>query len=96
MKRIYGMAAAVAFVLAATAAFAQGADVPKAAPATKPAEATAQNANAAPARGGSALGGKDAKSDASELCKKKGLVGLALDECVKNELAKSDTKPHGK
>lgn len=31
----------------------------------------------------------DQKTSATENCKKKGLVGVALDECVKNEVTKS-------
>lgn len=95
MKRTFGIAMTVAFLFAAAAVHAQTASKPleniqaptvkkvEAAPAVKPAEGV-------PAK---AIEKKDPTADATEVCKRKGLAGNALDECVKVELAKGENTP---
>lgn len=83
MKNILGMAAAIAFVFAAQAVFAQAAT----APAEKATAPAVQKVEAAPTAAKPTV---DPKADVTALCKKKGLAGVALDECVRNELAKTE------
>lgn len=73
MKRILGVLVVFAFVVVAVEVYAET----KAAP---------TNAPVAPAVVNNEVK-KDTKTLATESCTKKNLVGTALDECVKNELA---------
>ena len=81
MKRILGTLVAFAFVVAASAVYAETKAAPtNVAPTATPTPTVANNEVK-----------KDAKTLATESCTKKNLVGTALDECVKNELAKVNT-----
>ncbi len=76
MKKMMGVLIALAFVISAQTAVGQ-AKSPPVVPEAKPAVSVVTPPPA-----------KDPKTEATEVCKKKGVVGLALDECIKTELAK--------
>lgn len=82
MKKVLGIAVAMAFVFAAYTVWAQATKAPAVNPAVQKVEAAPAAAKPADV--------KEPKADITDLCKKKGLAGGALDECVKNELAKAE------
>lgn len=82
MKKILGIAVAMAFVFAAYTIWAQATSAPAAKLAPQKVEAAPAAAKPADV--------KDPKADITDICKKKGLAGIALDECVKNEFAKTE------